>query len=191
MEAAPDLTTERLVLRGWRASDRAPFAALNADPRVMRFLGPLLSRPASDAVADRIEAHFAERGFGLWALEAPGVAPFLGFVGLSVPRFDAHFTPCVEVGWRLAAEHWGRGYATEGARAALQFGFERAALREIVSFTACDNRASRAVMERLGMARDPRDDFAHPALAPDDPLRPHVLYRLARERWRGAPNAPA
>jgi RimJ/RimL family protein N-acetyltransferase len=108
-----------------------------------------------------------------------------------VPRFEAHFTPCVEVGWRLAAEHWGHGYATEGARAALQFGFERAALREIVSFAACENRASRAVMERLGMVHDPRDDFAHPALAPNDPLRPHVLYRLARERSPAAPPAHA
>lgn len=177
---APTLTSERLVLRRWRASDRAPFAALNADPRVTRFLGAPLSRAASDALVDRIEAHFAERGFGWWAVEVPGVADFVGCVGLSVPRFEAHFTPCVEVGWRLAATHWGRGYATEGARAALHFGFERLALREIVSFTARGNRDSRAVMERLGMSHAPRDDFEHPALAPGDPLRSHVLYRLTR-----------
>ena len=175
---APILTTERLVLRPWRATDRAPFAAMCADPRVMEFLGPLLSRDESDAVADRIAAHFAEHGYGLWAVEVPGNAEFAGFVGLSQPRFSAHFTPCVEVGWRLAARHWGRGYATEGARAALAFGFEQLGLREIVSFTTAANRASRAVMERLGMTRDPRDDFAHPSVPERDPLRPHVLYRL-------------
>ena len=144
----------------------------------MELLGPLLSRDESDAVADRIAAHFAEHGYGLWAVEVPGSAEFAGFVGLSQPRFSAHFTPCVEVGWRLAARHWGRGYATEGARAALAFGFEQLGLREIVSFTTAANRASRAVMERLGMTRDPRDDFAHPSVPERDPLRPHVLYRL-------------
>jgi ribosomal-protein-alanine N-acetyltransferase len=179
-ETPPSLRTERLVLRPWRPSDRAPFAEIGADPRVMRHLGPLLTRAQSDALVDRIEAHFAEHGFGLWALELPGVAAFAGFVGLSNARFAAPFTPCVELGWRLAAAHWGRGYATEAARAAAQFGFDRVGLREIVAFTTVANRASRAVMERLGMTRDPRDDFEHPALAPGDPLRPHVLYRLAR-----------
>jgi ribosomal-protein-alanine N-acetyltransferase len=177
---APVLATERLVLRGWRATDREPFAAMGQDARVMRFLGPRLSRAASDALADRIEAHFAEHGFGLWAVEAPGVADFVGFVGLARPGFQAHFTPCIELGWRLAAEHWGRGYATEAARAAARFGFAQLGLTEIVAFTTRENRASRAVMERLGMTHDPRDDFDHPALAPGDPLRPHVLYRLSR-----------
>lgn len=181
--AAPTLATERLVLRPWREADRAPFAALCADPRVMRFLGRPLTREASDALVDRFAAQFAERGFGPWAVEAPGVAELVGCVGLSVPRFDAPFTPCVELVWRLAAAHWGRGYATEAARAALRFGFETAGLAEVVSFTTRDNHASRAVMERLGMARDPREDFDHPALGPDDPLRPHVLYRLARVAW--------
>ncbi len=184
--SAPTLVTERLVLRAWRASDRAPFAAMGADARVMRFLGPLLSREASDALVDRFIAHFAERGFGPWAVEAPGVAGFIGFVGLGVPRFEAPFTPCVEVAWRLDAAHWGRGYATEAARAALRFGFETLALGEIVSFTTRENRGSRAVMERLGMTRDARDDFDHPALGAGDPLRPHVLYRLARDAWRQA-----
>lgn len=183
---APTLATERLVLRPWRAADRAPFAALGADPRVMRFLGPLLARGASDALIDRFVAQFAERGFGPWAVEAPGVAELVGCVGLSVPRFDAPFTPCVELVWRLAPTYWGRGYATEAARAALRFGFETAGLAEIVSFTTRGNRSSRAVMERLGMAHDPRDDFDHPALAPEDPLRPHVLYRLARGTWQRA-----
>jgi ribosomal-protein-alanine N-acetyltransferase len=178
------LKTERLVLRGWRASDRSPFAAMGADPRVMRFLGPTLSRSASDALVDRIEAHFAAYGFGLWAVEAPGIAELIGFVGLSTARFASPFTPCVEIAWRLAGEHWGRGYATEAARAALRFGFEQLALAEILAFTTRENRASRGVMQRLGMTRDPRDDFEHPALAPGDPLRPHVLYRLAMPTWR-------
>lgn len=174
------LRTERLLLRRWRAEDRAPFAALNADARVMEFFPATLSRAESDALAERIEAHFAERGFGLWALEVPGAVPFAGFVGLSVPRFAAHFTPCVEVGWRLAAEHWGRGYAPEAARAALAHGFGALELREIVSFTAPANANSRRVMAKLGMRRDPADDFDHPSLPAGHPLRRHVLYRLAR-----------
>jgi RimJ/RimL family protein N-acetyltransferase len=185
-KSAPTLMTARLVLRPWRASDRAPFAALGADPRVMHFLGPPLTRAQSDALADRIEAHFAEHGFGLWAVEAPGVVEFAGSVGLAHARFDAPFNPSVELAWRLAPEHWGRGYATEAARAAARFGFEMLALSEILAFTTTRNAASRAVMERLGMTHDAREDFAHPALAPDDPLRPHVLYRWARERWRAA-----
>jgi len=183
---APTLTTARLALRGWRDGDRAAFAALNADPRVMQFLGPPLSRNASDALADRIAVHFADHGYGLWAAELPGRADFIGFVGLSVIRFTPPWRPSsepgaqrgpVEIGWRLAADHWGNGYATEAARAAMRFGFDRLALPEIVSFTTRANHASRAVMERLGMSHDPRDDFDHPSLAPGDALRPHVLYR--------------
>ena len=128
----------------------------------MEHLPAVLTRRESDALADRIRAHFVERGFGLWAVEVPGVADFAGFIGLSVPSFEAHFTPCVEVGWRLAAELWGRGYATEGARAALDFGFERLGLEEIVSFTVPANVRSRRVMERLGMRHSPADDFDHP-----------------------------
>ena len=174
------MRTERLLLRRWRPSDRAPFAALNADPRVMRHFPATLSRAESDAYAERIEAHFAEHGFGLWAVEAPDLAAFIGFVGLSVPRFEAPFTPCVEIGWRLAAEHWGRGYAPEAARAALAFGFETLALAEILSFTAAANQPSRRVMEKLGMTHDPADDFDHPALPEGHALRRHVLYRLSR-----------
>jgi ribosomal-protein-alanine N-acetyltransferase len=196
MRAAPDsLTTSRLVLRPWRASDRAPFAALNADPRVMRYLGPPLARAASDALADRIEAHFAEHGFGMWAVEVRGVAEFVGFVGLGVVHFEAHFTPCTEVAWRLASAHQGRGYAMEAARAALRFGFAHLALAELVSFTTRENSASRALMERLGMQHNPRDDFEHPALAPGNPLRPHVLYRISSgtfhdERVEGTGDVP-
>jgi len=174
------LTTERLILRPWREADREPFAALNADPRVMEFFPSCLDRAESDASADRIEAHFARHGFGLWAVELPGTAPFIGFIGLSVPRFEAHFTPCVEIGWRLAHKHWGRGYASEGAKRVLAHGFDQLQLTEIVSFTAQVNLRSRAVMERIGMRRDASDDFGHPSLPQDHKLRPHVLYRITR-----------
>lgn len=185
-DAAPlELRTERLLLRRWRPDDRAPFAALNADPRVTEFLPGALSRAASDALAERIEAHFGEQGFGPWAVEVPGEIPFAGFVGLGVPAFTAPFTPCVEVLWRLAPACWGRGYATEGARAALAFGFTHAGLAEIVSFTVPANLRSRAVMERLGMTRDPADDFDHPVLPDGHPLRRHVLYRTRRAGARG------
>jgi RimJ/RimL family protein N-acetyltransferase len=157
-----------------------PFARLNADPRVMEHSPAVLSREESDAVADRIEAHFDKHGFGRWSVEIPDVAPFAGFVGLSIPQFEAHFTPCVEVGWRLAAEFWGRGYATEAARAVLAFGFETLKLDEIVSFTVPANVRSRRVMERIGMTHNPADDFDHPSLPEGHPLPRHVLYRIAR-----------
>ena len=180
MNAVPELRTGRLYLRRWRASDRQPFAALNADPRVMEYFPAPLPREESDALAARIEGHFEQHGFGLWAVEIVDIAPFAGFIGLSVPRFEAHFTPCVEIGWRLAAGYWGCGYATEGAQAVLAFGFEQLHLAEIVSCTVPDNRRSRRVMERLGMIRIPADDFDHPVLPEGHPLRRHVLYRLAR-----------
>ncbi|WP_041244806.1 GNAT family N-acetyltransferase [Gloeobacter kilaueensis] len=173
------LVTERLILRAWRESDLAPFADLNADPQVMEYLPGRLDRQASDAMAGRIREQFAQRGFGLWAVEVPGRADFIGYVGLSVPRFSAPFTPCVEVGWRLAFDYWGQGYATEAARAALACGFERLGLSEIVSFTVPANRRSRRVMERLGMNHSEADDFDHPLLPSGHPLRRHVLYRLS------------
>jgi ribosomal-protein-alanine N-acetyltransferase len=177
------LSGARVVLRPWRDEDRAAFAAMNADARVMEFLPKPLSRAESDALVDRIQAHFTTHGFSLWAVEVPE-SPFIGFTGLSTPRFSAAFTPCVEVGWRLALEHWGKGYATEAARLALAYGFETAGLDEIVSFTTVANLRSRAVMERLGMRRDPADDFDHPSLPAGHPLRRHVLYRLRATRPR-------
>lgn len=177
-----ELRTPRLLLRRWRPEDRVPFAATNADPRVMEHFPATLSRQESDARADRIEAHFDKHGFGLWAVEIPGVAPFAGFIGVSIPGFEAHFTPCIEIGWRLAFEHWNRGYATEGARAALAFGFESLQAKEIVSYTVPGNFRSRRVMERLGMTHSPSDDFDHPSLPEGHPLRRHVLYRLARRK---------
>lgn len=179
-----ELRTERLLLRRWRTEDRAPFAELNADPEVAQYLGGPLTAAASDELVDRIERTFAARGFGLWAVEVTATGAFVGFTGLSVPSFEAHFTPAVEVGWRLARSAWGHGYATEAARAALRYGFTAAGLTEIVSFTAAANTRSRAVMERLGMTRDPADDFDHPRLATDHALHRHVLYRLAEPRWR-------
>ena len=172
------ITTARLRLRRWKANDLAPFAALNADPRVMEFYPDVLTRQESNAVAGRIQEGFAGHGFGLWALEIPGVAEFGGFVGLSVPRFEAAFTPCVEVGWRLAAEHWGHGYASEAASAVLVYGFDELKLPEIVSFTATQNLRSQAVMRRIGMERCPELDFEHPVLSVGHPLRRHVLYRV-------------
>lgn len=172
----PELRGERVLLRGWHEDDLEPFAALNADPEVMEHYPAPLTRAESDAmVVERIEPEFAERGFGLWAVEVPGVAPFVGFVGLQAPTFEARFTPCVEVGWRLAKSYWGRGYATEAASLALAFGFARAGLEEIVSFTVPANVRSVAVMERLGMSLD--GEFEHPRLPPGHPLRRHVLYR--------------
>jgi RimJ/RimL family protein N-acetyltransferase len=181
--SAPTLRTERLVMRGWRPSDHAPHAAMNADPRVMEHFPATMTRAESDAFVERMEGHFAEHGFGLWAVEVPGEAELIGFVGLAVPRFEAHFTPAVEVGWRLAPEWWGRGYATEAAREALRYGFEDAGLAEIVSFTAPANERSRSVMRRIGMTHDPADDFDHPALPPGHRLRRHVLYRLRQQDW--------
>lgn len=172
-----ELSTPRLRLRQWRESDLAPFAALNADPRVMEFFPATLARGESDAQAWRMQALIAERGWGFWAVEAPGVSGFIGFVGLHVPSPELPCSPCVEVGWRLAADFWGHGYASEAARAALEFGFRRLGLAEIVAFTAAGNRRSRAVMARLGMQHR-GECFDHPALPPGHPLRPHVLYRL-------------
>lgn len=177
------LATERLRLRPWRDEDLALFAALNADPRVMAHYPKTLDRAESDAVAERIRARLAARGFGLWAVEVPGVAAFVGYVGLAEPAFLAHFTPCIEIGWRLAFAHWGNGYATEAAKAVLAHAFGPFKLDEIVSFTVPANRRSRAVMERLGMRRSPHEDFDHPNLPEGHPLRPHILYRVSRADW--------
>ncbi len=184
-EPEPQLRTARLLMRRWREPDRDALAAINADPEVMEFFPAPLGRLESDALLDSIEAGFERHGFGLWALQrrepdgTPGVVEPIGFAGLAVPSFEARFTPAVEVGWRLARSAWGHGYATEAGQAALSFGFERVGLKEIVAMTSAANRRSWAVMERLGMSRSPAEDFEHPRLAPSDPLRPHVLYRIA------------
>jgi RimJ/RimL family protein N-acetyltransferase len=175
-----ELRTPRLLLRQWRAGDFESFAALNADPEVMRFFPAPLTREQSDELAQRAERGIADRGWGLWAAEVVESSRFIGFVGLAEPQFDAHFTPAVEVGWRLSRDQWGSGYATEAARAAVAFAFGELGLDEIVSFTAVVNERSRRVMERLGMTHDPADDFDHPSVSAG-PLRAHVLYRLRRD----------
>jgi ribosomal-protein-alanine N-acetyltransferase len=180
------LATERLLLRQWREADLAPFAALNADAEVMRYFPSCLSRSQSDGLAARIQATIACQGWGLWAVEIVQRRPFIGFVGLSRPRFEAHFTPAVEVGWRLDRRHWGNGYATEAAAAALTFGFDHLGCDEIVSFTVAANHRSLRVMRRLGMRRCPADDFDHPAVA-DRRLRRHVLFRISPQAWRAHP----
>jgi RimJ/RimL family protein N-acetyltransferase len=180
MAHSSELRTKRLLLRCWNNSDRESFAAMNADAVVMEFFPALMSRTESEAAADRIENHFEQHGFGLWAVELPDQVPFVGFIGLSITRIEAHFTPCVELGWRLLSQYWNQGIATEGALAAIAFGFEQLALDEIVSYTAVPNRRSRRVMEKLGMTHDPHEDFDHPLIPVGHPLRRHVLFRLPR-----------
>jgi RimJ/RimL family protein N-acetyltransferase len=184
LQRVPELRTERLVLRAWRADDLEPFARINADVEVMRHFPATLDRTASDEMVERIERTWETSGIGLWAVEVIGGAAFIGFVGLLPVPFEAAFTPAVEVGWRLDRDHWGRGYAPEAAAEAVHHGFEDLDLAEIVSFTTPANMASRRVMEKLGMSHDPADDFDHPRLTPGHPMRRHVLHRLTAEQWR-------
>lgn len=174
--------TERLRLRQWCELDREPFARLNADPRVMEFYPSLLDRAASDKFQDRCHSLIVQRGWGFWAVESQEKSEFIGFVGLHIPAHPMPFMPCVEVGWRLAAQYWGKGYATEAAKIALNVGFELLDLKEIVSFTALQNRRSRAVMARLGMI-ETDSTFNHPALPEGHPLSQHCLYRITHELW--------
>jgi RimJ/RimL family protein N-acetyltransferase len=178
MVGVRDIQTNRLLLRGWRDSDREPFARINLDPAVMEFFPAPLSAQESSAMFDRIESHFGQHGFGLWATELRETGDFIGYVGLAVPRFEAAFTPCVEIGWRLDAAFWGKGLATEGARAVANHAFNVFHLDELVSLTVPANVRSRRVMEKLGMTHDPAEDFDHPMMPAGHPLRRHVLYRL-------------
>jgi RimJ/RimL family protein N-acetyltransferase len=181
------IRTERLLLRRWRDADRAPFAAMNADPAVREHYQGLASREVSDAYVDRVMAHWTEHGWGPWAVEIPGAVPFIGYVGLWPAEF-LPAGPAIEVGWRLAHQHWGQGYATEAALEALRFGFEDLGLDEIVSFTVPQNVRSVRVMERIGLVRDPGGDFDHPNVDPVayPQLVRHVLYRLTRAQWRSS-----
>ena len=190
MTAIAELHTDRLILRGWKPEDRAPFARINRDSLVMEHFPAPLSEDESNQLVDRIESHFAQYGFGLWAAQLRAHSEFIGFIGLAVPRFDAPFTPCVELGWRLASDSWGRGLATEGAQAMVRHAFEVLALPALVSFTVPANLRSRRVMEKLRMARDPSDDFDHPQLPAGHPLRHHVLYRLPLAEWAERAGAP-
>jgi RimJ/RimL family protein N-acetyltransferase len=182
----PVLETERLLLRRWREEDRGGFAALNADPLVMEHFPAPLTRARSDLLLDMFDRDFEATGFGIWAVEELCSGELVGFAGLARVSFLAHFTPAVEVGWRLVPRAWGRGYATEAATAALAFGFETIGLDAVVSFAATTNRRSIAVMERLGMTHDPAEDFNHPQISSRHPLCRHVLYRASAARWPGA-----
>lgn len=182
-QAIPELQTQRLRLRAWQDEDLPLFAELNADRRVTEYLLGPLTRSQSDALVERINEHFLREGFGFWAVEAPGIARFIGMVGLGIPGYTAPFTPCVEVGWRLARQYWGQGLATEAAQASLKFGFENVGLAEIVALTVPGNARSRAVMSKLGMTRTATDDFDHPRVPAGHPLTRHVLYRLSKNAW--------
>jgi RimJ/RimL family protein N-acetyltransferase len=175
--------TERLLLRQWRETDKVPFSELNADPRVMEYFPSLSSRLESDSIAERCKLLIAERGWGFWAVELKHSRIFIGFVGLHVPSDDLPFSPCVEIGWRLAYEHWGKGYATEAALEALRVGFQNLLLDEIVSFTTVGNHRSQAVMKRIGMTMS--ETFDHPALPKESSLRQHCLYRLTSKQYAG------
>lgn len=176
------LRTPRLLLREWRDEDAEPFAAMSADPDVMRYLLPFPDRAAVDVWVAAARAHWQTYGFGQWVVEIPGEAGFIGVIGLSRVRWALPFAPAIEAAWRLARSYWGKGYAQEAARAAVDDGFARLQLEEIVAFTLPSNLESRRVMERLGMTRDPAEDFDfdHPRMPPGHPGRRHVLYRIRR-----------
>ncbi|OGN55311.1 MAG: GNAT family N-acetyltransferase [Chlamydiae bacterium RIFCSPHIGHO2_12_FULL_44_59] len=176
--------TKRLILRPWQESDLEPFAQLNADPRVREYFPGILSREESDASVKLMSNHIEKCGWGFWAASLIETGEFIGMIGLEDVYFKAHFTPAVEIGWRLAFDYWGKGYATEGAQAALQYGFESLNLNEIVSFTTLENMRSRHVMKKIGMHHDPKDDFDHPKLPEGHPLRRHMLYRLNKTDWK-------
>lgn len=177
-----EILTARLRMRCWMDRDREPFAAMNADPEVMAYFPSTLGRADSDAGIDVWLGHFIDNGWGNWALELRESGAFIGYTGLTVPRRMLPFSPCVEIGWRLARPYWSAGYATEAATEALRIGFDDIGLNEIVSFTSRLNARSRAVMERIGM-RDAGEDFDHPALPAGHRLQRHCLYRLDRDTW--------
>lgn len=183
MESIESLRTPRLLLRTWRDDDLAPFATLNADARVREFFPSALSRQENDALVARFRAHFLERGYGFWAVEIPGTSPFIGFIGLGDPNLPAPLSGLVEIGWRLSPEHWGQGYATEGASAALDAAFDRVGLDQVIALTVPSNVRSRRVMDKLGMVHSPHEDFDHPRVPDGHALKRHVLYRHTRERW--------
>jgi len=176
------IKTKRLILRPWQESDLEPFAALNSDPRVREYFPSILTRYESDQMAKEGQAAIDKNGWGFWAVSLKDTSEFIGFIGLNIVDFVEHFTPAVEIGWRLAFEHWGKGYATEGAKASLKYGFEILNLPEIVSFTAEQNMRSRKVMEKIGMLHNPDDDFDYPKYPDGHPLKRQVLYRLKNKK---------
>lgn len=177
------IETKRLLLRQWRPEDLAPLAKLNADPRVREFFPNIKTFEESAQEYGLIKEECEKAGFGFWATSLSETGNFIGFIGLHQVNSKFPFAPAVEIGWRLDFDFWGKGYATEGSRAALSYGFNHLKLEEIVSFTSTANVRSRNVMEKIGMHRSPKDDFDHPFIAEGHPLRRHVLYRLQREQW--------
>ena len=175
---SPQLATERLILRPWTQQDYPAFAQLNGNAQVREFFPKALTSQESDAEADRIQQHFATHGFGFWAVQTHDAPQFIGMVGLWRPGFDAHFTPCVEIGWRLMPHVWGLGYATEAARRVLAYGFTELGLSQVVAMTVPANVRSQRIMQKLGMTHNPADDFDHPKVEPVSPLLRHVLYRI-------------
>lgn len=186
IEHPPIIRTDRLVLRQWTSADLEPFASLNADPKVMEYFPGLKTKEESDHSVSLMSGHIEKCGWGFWAASLAETGEFIGFIGLEDVHFKTDFTPAVEIGWRLAFKHWGKGYATEGALASLRYGFETLKLDEIVSFTAVANMRSRAVMERIGMHHDSKGDFDHPKLKEGHPLRRHVLYRISYHDWQNS-----
>lgn len=184
IDSPPIIKTNRLVLRQWSSKDLEPNASMNQDPRVREYFPNLLTREESDHYVLLMANHIEKLGWGFWAVSLMETSEFIGFIGLEDVTFKAHFTPAVEIGWRLAYAHWGKGYATEGAKAALKYGFEVLGLDEIVSFTTVENFRSRNVMEKIGMHHSVHDDFNHPNLLDGHKLCPHVLYRLEADMWR-------
>jgi RimJ/RimL family protein N-acetyltransferase len=176
------IETERLILRTWEDKDIEPMAAIDQDPKVCEYLPGIGNRAATEAGIQRIIKHYAEHGFSLYAVELKTTHEFIGFLGLMIPSFEAHFTPAVEIGWRLASHHWGHGFATEGAKAVLKYAFNQLKLKEIVSFTVPANIRSIRVMEKIGMNRDLSGNFHHPKLPLNHPLSLHVLYRIKNEK---------
>lgn len=185
IEPAVIIETERLRMRPWQASDSTPFAAMNGDERVMEFFPSVINKEASDGIISRLQDHFNEYGWGFWAVELRATGEFIGFIGLLVPRKEIPAYPCVEVGWRLAPQFWHQGYATEGARASLDFAFDQLGLAYVVAFVVPENTPSRAVMHRLGM-RDMNQPFIHPMMPEGSRYRTCCLYRIDREQWRPA-----
>lgn len=177
------LETERLLLRTWQDSDLDPMAVIDQDPQVCQYLPGIGNREATAAGIERIKKHYKKHGFSVYAVELKSTQEMIGFIGLSVPSFEAHFMPTVEIAWRLASRHWNKGYATEGAMAVLNYAFLQLNLNEIVSFCVVKNQASRRIMEKIGLHRNPADDFAHPKLPEESPLRAHVLYRLSKAEY--------
>jgi RimJ/RimL family protein N-acetyltransferase len=185
----PTIRTDRLVLRQWKQEDLEPFANLNADSKVMEYFPGLKTKEESDYSVSLMSGHIEKYGWGFWAASLAETGEFIGFIGLEDVHFKTDFTPAVEMGWRLAFKHWGKGYATEGALASLRYGFETLKLDEIVSFTAVGNMRSRAVMERIGMYHDSKSDFDHPKLREGHPLRKHILYRINSQSWQNVKDA--